>query len=250
MMSSKEKANIQENLVKLYLRLNGYFTTGFIIHSEENKINSEIDNISIRFPYHQQNDTEHNSSSYLNVSKNIDIIISEVKSNNQKLQFNKSLYQKNCEENWAKLLFWVGVFNSSQIEKISIELVELVKPKQNSKLQDFRIIENIDTSFGLVNIKTILFSPERISSNSSDKIVNWTEINDFIWACLCPNEKRINCGTRYDFTAWGTEFEDIVKVYKSRQEVKQKLKDIDQLYNEIANLKTATVYSGFKKFGF
>lgn len=68
-MTDKEKSNIQENLVKLYLRLNGYFSTGFIIHSSENKINSEIDNISVRFPLHHQNDTEHNSSDYLNVSK-------------------------------------------------------------------------------------------------------------------------------------------------------------------------------------
>ena len=42
-MTSKEESNIQENLVKLYLRLNGYFTTGFIIHSNKNKIKSETD---------------------------------------------------------------------------------------------------------------------------------------------------------------------------------------------------------------
>ena len=59
-MTSKEESNIQENLVKLYLRLNGYFTTGFIIHSNKNKIKSEIDNISIRFPNNTQNDTKHN----------------------------------------------------------------------------------------------------------------------------------------------------------------------------------------------
>ena len=140
-MTDKEKSNIQENLVKLYLRLNGYFSTGFIIHSSENKINSEIDNISIRFPHHTQNDTEHNSSAYLSVSKNIDIIISEVKSKGMKLQFNKPLHEKDCIQNWNKLLAWIGVFNSSQIDTISNEIVDLIKPRENSKLKDAGILQ-------------------------------------------------------------------------------------------------------------
>lgn len=238
-MTSKEKSNIQENLVKLYLRLNGYFTTGFIIHSNKNKINSEIDNISIRFPHHNQNDTEHNSSEYLSVSKNIDIIISEVKSKGMKLQFNKPLHEKDCIQNWHKLLSWIGVFNSSQIDTISNEIIDLIKPRENSKLKDFRTIENIKTDFGLVNLRAILFSPEKTSNNSSDKIINWTEINDFIWLCLCPNEQRQNCGTTYDVTAWNIEFEKIVKVYKSRQKEQNKFKNIDELYTEIEKITTA-----------
>ena len=238
-MTSKEKSNIQESLVKLYLRLNGYFTTGFIIHSSYNKINSEIDNISIRFPHHNQNDTEHNSSEYLGISKNIDIIISEVKSKNIKLQFNKSLYEKNCSQNWNKLLSWIGVFSSSQIDKISTEIIEIIKPTQNSNLKNFRSIENIKTDFGLVNLRAILFSPEKTSTNSSDKIINWTEINDFIWLCLCPNKERINCGTRYDFNAWGIEFKDIIKAYKSRQKNQNKFKDINELYHDISIIATA-----------
>ena len=111
---------------------------------------------------------------------------------------------------------------------------------QNSKLKDFRVIENIKTDFGLVNLRAILFSPEKISNNSSDKIINWTEINDFIWLCLCPNEKRINCGTNYDLTAWGTEFEYIVEVYKSRKDEQNKLKNIEELYAEIEKNKTSS----------
>ena len=238
-MNDKEKSIIQENLVKLYLRLNGYFTTGFIIHSNDNSINSEIDNISVRFPKHQQNDTEHNSSTYLEVSKNIDIIISEVKSKGSKLQFNKPLYEKDCIQNWDKLLSWIGVFNSSQINSISNEMVDLINPKENSKLKDFRTIENIKTDFGLVNLRAILFSPEKTSNNSSDKIINWTEINDFIWLCLCPQEQRKNCGTTYDLTAWSIEFENIVKIYKSRQKKQNKLENIEELYSEIEKIQTA-----------
>ena len=87
-MTDKNKSTIQEQLATLYLRLNGYFTTGYIIHSEENKIEGELDILAVRFPLHKQDDTEHNSSVFLEISSNIDIIIAEVKSKGQRLQFN------------------------------------------------------------------------------------------------------------------------------------------------------------------
>lgn len=79
-MTDKEKSTIQEQLATLYLRLNGYFTTGYIIHSGEKKIEGELDILAVRFPLHKQDDTEHNSSEYLELAENIDIIIAEVKS--------------------------------------------------------------------------------------------------------------------------------------------------------------------------
>ena len=61
-MTDKEKSTIQEQLATLYLRLNGYFTTGYIIHTSKNDIEGELDIIGVRFPYHKQDDTGHNSS--------------------------------------------------------------------------------------------------------------------------------------------------------------------------------------------
>lgn len=232
-MTDKEKSTIQEQLATLYLRLNGYFTTGFIIHSEENKIKGELDILAVRFPLHKQDDTEHNSSEYLELADYIDVIIAEVKSRGQQLQFNDCLKQQNNLEQLQKLLLWIGVIENDKIDEIATEINALVKTRANSQLKTFRSTQAISTRFGMLKIRPILFSPERININNSDKFINWRELNDFIWLCLCPAEPRINCGTRYDFTAWGQGFNEIIKVYKDRQKTQNKFETIDELYEDI-----------------
>ncbi len=235
-MTDKEKSTIQEQLATLYLRLNGYFTTGYIIHSDKNEIDGELDIIAVRFPFHKQDDTEHNSSTFLEVSSNTDIIIAEVKSKGKTLQFNDCLKQTDTLEPLQKLIRWTGVFVDNDIDDIAREINTLVQPKENSKLEHFRSTKIIETNFGKVAIRPILFSPERNSINNTDKFVNWTEINDFLWLCLCPADKRELCGTRYDFTAWGQGLNEIVKAYKDRQKTQIKFTAISELYQDIENL--------------
>ena len=189
-MTTKEKSTIQEQLATLYLRLNGYFTTGYIIHSDKKEIAGEVDIIALRFPLHKQDDTEHNSSEFLELSTNIDIIIAEAKSFGQPLQFNDCIKRQNTLEPLQKLLLWTGVFKNETINDIAIEINTLVQTKENSQLKTFRSTNIIETNFGNVTIRPILFSPERLNINNTDKFINWTELNDFIWLCLCPSETR------------------------------------------------------------
>ncbi len=246
-MTTKEKSNIQESLSTLYLRLNGYLTTSFIIHNSEKKISGELDVLAIRFPNHSQNDTEHNSSEFLEVPETIDLVVAEIKSNGKSIQFNKPLRQpENAVEVWTKILKWIGILNDTEINNVVPELIELVQPKENTKLITLKSSKLISTQFGPLSIRPILFSPERIDLNNTDKFIGWTELNDFIWQCLCPNEQRDECGTRYDFTAWGTSLFEIVKVFKDRQNSQIKLESINELYSEIEMLRKPaanTVYS-------
>lgn len=237
-MTDKDKSTIQEQLATLYLRLNGYFTTGYIIHSDEKKIEGELDILAVRFPLHKQDDTEHNSSKFLEIPSNIDIIIAEVKSKGQQLQFNNCLKQQDSLEPLQKLLKWTGILTEDKIDHIAIEFNALVQPVENSQLQTFRSTKIIETNFGYTTIRPILFSPEKLNINNADKFINWTEINDFIWLCLCPADRREKCGTRYDFTAWGQGFNEIIKAYKDRQKNQTKFKDITELYNDIENEQT------------
>ena len=236
-MTDKEKSIIQENLTKLYLRLNGYFTSGFIVHSNERMINSELDIIGIRFPFHNQDDTEHNSSDFLEIPENLDIIIAEVKSKGKSLKFNRSLYNEEAIGSWMKILNWIGFLNNEEQNlKLSQELINSIIPKENSQLKKFRSINLEKSDFGKISIRPIMVSPERINSNNADKFINWTEINDFLWLCLCPREEREMCGTRYDFTAWG-ELADLVNVYKARQNDQSKFEKIEELYRDLEILK-------------
>ncbi len=236
-MTDKEKSTIQEQLATLYLRLNGYFTTSYIIHSDKKQINGEIDIIAVRFPFHKQDDTEHNSSSFLELSSYIDIIIAEVKSKGKNLQFNECLKQSDTHEPLQKLLRWTGVFMDKDIDNIAREVNTLVQPKENSKFEKFRSTKILETRFGKVKVRPILFSPERNEINNTNKFVNWIEINDFVWFCLCPAENRKLCGTRYDFTAWGQGLNEIVKAYKYRQKAQRRFKTISELYQDIENIK-------------
>ncbi|MFZ6012313.1 MAG: hypothetical protein ACOYXT_18365 [Bacteroidota bacterium] len=226
-MDNKLRSTIQELLVSLYLRLNGYLTSGFILHSQHNSIEGEIDLVAVRFPYHRQPETEHNSSPYLEVPDNIDVVIAEVKSKGESLQFNKSLRER---PQIVRLLNWLGLFTDDCIDKASDELVQLIVPKPNSSVKTF-LSTSINTNFGRVTIRPIIFSPERIHVNNANKFIHWTELNDFIWHCLCPPENRVSCGTRYDFNAWGAGLNDVVRIYKARQKEKNKPEKIDDIYS-------------------
>jgi hypothetical protein len=226
-MSTKEKSDIQELITTLYLRLNGYLTTGFIFQSSEEKIAGEVDMVAVRFPLHRQDETEHNTSEFLEPTNDIDVILGEVKSNGMRLQFNNSIRSK---QNIEKLLKWVGLFDDDTLSKLADEIVNMVIPKQNSNRKNLLATSTL-TSFGQVRIRPILFSPERVDLNNADKFVNWKEINDFLWTCLCPPEKRMECGTRYDFNAWGHGLNEIVKFYKTRQKTNQKPESINEIYS-------------------
>ena len=235
-IDEKLRSKILESLSTLYLRLNGYFTTGLVLHRSTKDLDTELDIVAVRFPNHSQEETEHNSSPYLEVPNHIDILIAEVKANGKPLQMNKPLHEDGDIATWKKILNWIGVFSEGQIDSLSKDLQKLATPVVNSKLQKFKSVE-IETSVGKVTIRLIMFSPERINVNNADKFVNWGELNEFIWTCLCPSKEREKCGVNYDFTAWGLGLTDIVQVYKNRKGTQNKFDSIDDLYSDIIELK-------------
>lgn len=48
-----DRSDIQETLVSLYLRLNGYFVSGFIVHAVYG-VETELDVLAVRFPRHEE----------------------------------------------------------------------------------------------------------------------------------------------------------------------------------------------------
>lgn len=239
-MTEKDKSTIKELIATLYLRLNGYFTTGFIIHSDDNNIDGELDVIAVRFPNHNQDYTGHNSSDFLEAPKNIDIIVAEVKSVGQPLQFNPCLKQQETLEPWQKILQWTGLMtDADQIVATASELNSLVQPIENSQFKVLRSTRIIATAFGNLTVRPILFCPDRPNNHNADKFIHWTEINNFIWLCLCPAVKREASGTRYDFTSWGQGLSEIVKAYKDRQKTQNGFQTIEELFDDIERNRNA-----------
>ncbi|MEE9214556.1 MAG: hypothetical protein V3U54_07140 [Thermodesulfobacteriota bacterium] len=84
-----EKSTLQEKLAALYLRLNGYFVSGFIVHApieyqnaagETRRVKTELDILAVRFPFNREPERVVLPSTYIDVSNShIDNVIGEVK---------------------------------------------------------------------------------------------------------------------------------------------------------------------------
>lgn len=208
----KERSQIQESLVKLYFRLNGYFSSGFIVHSDEHgKNKTEVDVLAIRLPYNSEPEREVLPSSFLPLEENhTNLVICEVKSKGQQLQFNDAMHSQ--PDTISSMLRWVGLFRNDEINILATELAHAMQPA-NSKKDSITIINGPRNSI----ICPLLSSPEIINKRDNQPFnLYGKEIFQYIWKCLCPHAHRECCATKYDFTAWGREFFPIVNFFKNR----------------------------------
>ena len=80
------KSDVDEILVQLYLRLNGYFTSGFIVHSDDwGRARTEVDCIAVRHPHYREPERQIEPSEFLGANEGkIDLILCEVKHDPEK----------------------------------------------------------------------------------------------------------------------------------------------------------------------
>lgn len=210
---SKERSRIQENLLNLYLRLNGFFVTGFIIHSAEyGCIRSEIDALGIRLPFNDEPERAVAPSPYLDTSSvYTDLLICEVKSRGQSLQFNPALYDS--RQSIESVLRWSGLFRHDEIDSLAPLIQDRMRPNATTNLGIPTVLGPRDT-----RIRMILVSPGRWKKHSNQVwFIYGQEFFDYLWSCFCPNEPRSLCSVVYDFEAWGENFTKIVKYFKDRK---------------------------------
>lgn len=227
--STMTASNLQEQLVKLFLRLNGYLTSGLIIHSNEKGNNkTELDVIAVRFPYHKQIDRQVNCSKYLEIPiSSIDIIIGEVKGRKAQANFNAALHSD--KEAIKKLVNWLGMFSKEQISKVESDLYAILQPRKTNSPHHF---DTLKYNFNSSNftIRPILFCPDRPKPKSNQtKYVYGQVILDYIWQCLRPETLRKTCSTIYPTNMWGYDFTDIVEYFK--KDDKKVVGTMKDLYN-------------------
>jgi DNA-binding CsgD family transcriptional regulator len=207
--------DIQEDLVRLFLRLNGYFATGLIIHSPilgDNK--TELDIIGVRFPFHSQVDRTVECCTYLQIPDNtIDIIIGEVKSGEQRLQFNPGLRQDRATI--EKLIDWIGAVEPAEKNRVIDEVAIAMIPQEKNTPDRFREIRTTN-SVGAISIRPIVFSLDRDRPGKNQpRFVFGQLILDYIWECFRPQDIRSTCSTIYDFQMWGHSLMPIVEYFKN-----------------------------------
>ena len=208
------KNQLQEKLVALYLRLNGYTTSGLILHSPDDQaVQGEIDIIGVRFIHHTQPDRVIDCSKELCIPTNAfaDIVIGEVKGGNAPLQFNDSL--RNHPERVIKLLRWIGIFNENDLTSLSQQLIEKVQnPVVQSAEPLFPVIE-----YNNFALRPILFGPDKtIQRPNQRRFINGAMMINYCWECFRPECRRVDCETNYKaLNNWGEQFERIIGYFKN-----------------------------------
>ncbi len=209
------KAEAQEAFVTLYLRLNGYFTSGFIVHSEipgENK--TELDVLALRLPHNAEPVRGVDPAPELETwDGGIDFIIGEVKSHGQRLQFNEAL--RKSRDSVATILQWWGHLTPDEVEQLTDPVVAILAPQPGAvKAPTVLCPRN-------ARVRAVLFSPEENARRRNQAwFIHGPPMFAFIWKCLRPATPRVACATAYDFGRWGRELEPIVGYFKDvgRQE--------------------------------
>ncbi len=203
------KSEIHEALATLYLRLNGYFTTGLILHSPEwGENRSETDCLAIRHPDHYQPERGVETSEFLAIQKGeVDLIVCEAKSFPEQLTFNAPL--RTDPEAVRALLRWAGVFDEQQVPSVAERLQPLFSDDVELAKSRSGVVE------GRYRIRGLLCCPPASEQDCNGRwCLVGSEICQFVNECFNPTVRRDACSTRYNFQQWGYALAPIVQYFK------------------------------------
>lgn len=204
------KPEVHEALATLYLRLNGYFTTGLIVHSPVWGLNrTEVDCLAIRHPDHSQPETGVECSEFLAVQKGeVDLIICEVKSRPEDLMFNEP--PRTNLEVLRALLRWVGIFSKDQIDSVANRLQPLLQSGVAVNTVRNGVVE------GRCRVRPLLCCPPCSEGDCADRwCLVGPEVFRFVNQCFNPLEARDSSSTRYNFQQWGYALAPLVEYFKN-----------------------------------
>ncbi|MHB8697736.1 MAG: hypothetical protein ACYC9J_06820 [Sulfuricaulis sp.] len=202
---------MQEELLALYLRLNGFFVTGFIVHSPiHGRTAAEVDLLAVRFPHNSEPERQLTPDTVLEPSDEVvDLTICEVKSKGQQLRFNEALLAS--PDRIAGVLRWAGLYDETEVQTLA--------PQVHSALLPTNLPTSTIPSIAgprKTRVRGLLCSPERDTRRDNQPwFLPGSTLLSYISRCLCPPIPRSTCATTYDFGLWG-QFEDIVRCIKDR----------------------------------
>lgn len=199
------KGRLAEDVVALYLRLNGYFLTGFVAHSPEpRQTRTEVDFLAVRFPFHSETEREVGNDPTLQVSSNrIDLLWCEVKSASRKrsIRFNDAQSDSTERTKAARrsILKRAGMFRDDCVIE---ELVEKIGPMLSQGCVGSLPCEIVN---GTYQVRAVLFAPSISHQPPSNErfFVGGDAIFGFITSCLCPAAPREQCAADYGHRRWG-----------------------------------------------
>src|SRR4030067_79128 len=227
-MDPKWRSQVQEKLLSLYLRLNGFFVTGFIITPPITGRNvTEIDVLAVRFPYNNEPERQVGADPLLETSDQlIDLVICEVKSKGKQLRFNHALVVS--PDAIGRLLRWAGMFQEDEVAMLASKVQSALLPANLPRSVIPNVIGPRQT-----RIRGLLCSPERKERRKNQAwFLSGSDIFDYISRCLCPPMPRDTSATTYDYELWGT-YEVIVSYFKEKGE--NESGDVQEVYGYLSS---------------
>jgi hypothetical protein len=203
-----------EALASLYLRLNGYFTTGFIAHKPDGN-RTEVDIIAVRFPKHCETEVGVGCCNRLPITNGIDVIIGEVKNRDElkKVCFNNVFYTK---EALKSILKYMGLFDGNEIEALVVSIAN-DKGNQNNVFPEYK--SKLNGSDVDVSLKLVLFAIKQKSTESENRsFIFYDDIMRHLKNRLVHPQPRAECASRYNFDLWGPLYEPTIRYFKEHQE--------------------------------
>lgn len=206
------KSNLDEALVTLYLRLNGYFTSGLVVHSSvHGRTRTDVDCLAIRLPHHSQLDRVVDASPFVAARIGItDLLVCEVKSDPAMVRFNAPL--KNGLDVIADVFRWAGVFTDADIDEIAPAFQSLVQDATSSA------VAQIGIERGNVRVRALLCCPAITEETEDRWCLTGSEILRYANECLNPAERRASCSVRYNFQQWTHALFPLVEWLKKRDQ--------------------------------
>lgn len=207
-----DKSDLQELLFTLYLRLNGYFVTGFIVHAAAGNT-TELDALAVRFPFHNESEREVVPCEQLRVPKDkIDFLICEVKGGNKSANFNNAF--RSNKNAVMSVLNRFGAFKEDAVSQLADEIIDAIKPERINKTNKIPVVGVAD---GGSQIRCILVAPDQSRSNGKEKpYIYGDDIVAYIWKCFRPENIREACGVIYNWNLWGEQYQQLVEYFKDR----------------------------------
>ncbi len=202
------RSDVDEIVTQLYLRLNGYFTTGLIAHSPEwGQARTEVDCLAVRHPYYSEPEREVGPSEFLSTrAGEIDLLLCEVKSDPQVIGFNRAL--KEDRSALVSIFRWAGLFPEERLSDVIDRFYPLLQDDVGECCAKTGIVE------GNVRIRPLLCCPPATAQGSRRWCLQGQQMLGFMSECFNPDERRASCSTRYNFQQWGYPFETVVRYIK------------------------------------
>lgn len=218
------KSDVQENLFSLYLRLNGYFVTGFIVHADQGN-KTEIDALAVRFPHHCEPEREIDLSPELDTSGSlVDFLVCEVKGGKKNVNFNVSFREDT--EAITSVLRRFGAFTNEEISILVPKIRDVLCPDRIRQSREYPTLDILGTNYRL---RFLLVAPDqKRGTNGHKPYIYGDDMISYIWKCFRPEVQRQSCGVRYNWNLWGDQYIKLVKYFKDKN--RKAPGDIDSIY--------------------